>query len=178
MVSQVGRLGDLCIAAPVRQPAGNGLLAIILPTATEWPARLRDNYQKRFELFKLEWGLDPWVPSGYALSVNWSDVVPPLNWRTPGPHQPLVDVRRRVPMRGSKLHFGFGKSVPSGLTTRSSGCGRTCQLLRSRDNFSRILLFQRPRQRRGFSIASVPISGALYRAFAAVRGDKWLTHDL
>lgn len=34
---------------PYGRREANGLLAIILPTATEWPARLQDNYQERFE---------------------------------------------------------------------------------------------------------------------------------
>lgn len=73
---------------PYRDRTVNGLLAIILPTATRWPDRLVDNYKEELMFGKV-------VQTGYAKAVHWNDVAPPPGWRTPWANQALVAERRR-----------------------------------------------------------------------------------
>jgi hypothetical protein len=66
----------------------NGLPGIILPDGKQWPERLKDN-------FKEEQRFGEWVQTGYAKVVNWADMAPPSDWRSPWAANPALISQRR-----------------------------------------------------------------------------------
>lgn len=65
----------------------NGLLGVVLPGANKWPERLSDNY-------RVESRFGTWVQTGYAKVIQWADIAPPPDWRTPWGNASLVTQRR------------------------------------------------------------------------------------